>query len=253
MRSPLPLLPKPVSDLNNPALREKLAPYRRSAWTPEVVDGDGVPDGSRLGGAPWLRPGEAWPACGCCARPMQLFVQLNARDLPPSGAQALEGGLLQFFYCTSDEESCVVDADPWAPFSPTALVRLVARDELAGGTAGAPQPEMFPGKRIVRWAESLDYPNWEEAGDRGLALSDEESNELGDGEFPIGGEKLLGWPLWVQGIEYPDCPDCGERMELLFQVDSEQHIPYMFGDSGVGHITQCPRHRSRLAFGWACC
>lgn len=241
-----------MSDLENPALREKLAPHRRSAWTPEVVDGDGVPDGSRLGGRPWLGSGEAWPACGGCGRPMQLFVQLNARDLPPPAARALEGGLLQFFYCTSDDDSCTVEATPWAPFSPAALVRLVARDDLEGGSAAIAGPETFPGKRIVSWVENPDYPNWEEAVDREVGLTDEEGDELGDEGFPLGGEKLLGWPLWVQGVEYPDCPDCGGRMELLFQVDSEQYIPYMFGDAGVGHITQCPRHRGRLAFGWAC-
>lgn len=241
-----------MSDIKNPALREKLAPHRRTAWTPEVVDGEGLPDGSRLGGGPWLRHGETWPACGCCGRPMQLFVQLNARDLPAAGAQALEEGLLQFFYCTSGNDSCVVDAEPWAPFSPTALVRLIARDDLGGGAAAVPEAGTFPAKRIVSWTESVDYPNWEELGDRGLTLSDEESDELSDAGFPLGGEKLLGWPLWVQGVEYPDCPECGERMELLFQVDSEQNLPYMFGDAGVGHVTQCPRHRGRLAFGWAC-
>jgi hypothetical protein len=26
----------------------------------------------------------------------------------------------------------------------------------------------------------------------------------------------------------------------------------MFGDSGIGHITQCPEHKEVLAFGWAC-
>lgn len=240
-----------MSDIKNPSLREKLAPHRRSTWTPEVVDGEGLPDGSRLGGGPWLRPGEAWPACGSCGRAMQLFVQLNARDLPPPAARALEGGLLQFFYCTSDDDSCVVDSEPWAPFAPTAFLRLVARDDLGGGTAAVPGPGMFPPKRIVGWTESHDYPGWEEAVDL-VGLTDEESDELSEEGFPLSGEKLLGWPHWVQGVEYPDCPECGERMELLFQVASEQNIPYMFGDIGVGHVTQCPRHRSRLAFGWAC-
>jgi hypothetical protein len=41
-------------------------------------------------------------------------------------------------------------------------------------------------------------------------------------------------------------------MHLLFQIDSEDNLPYMFGDAGCGHITQCPKHPHRLAFGWAC-
>lgn len=43
-------------------------------------------------------------------RPMQMFVQLNARGLPTEGARAL-GGLLQFFYCTSTDPECETDCE----------------------------------------------------------------------------------------------------------------------------------------------
>ena len=66
------------------------------------------------------------------------------------------------------------------------------------------------------------------------------------------GDKLAGWPAWVQGVEYPNCPRCGRRMAHVFQVDSEDHVPFMFGDAGCGHITQCPEHKEVVAFGWAC-
>ena len=56
-------------------------------------------------------------------------------------------------------------------------------------------------------------------------------------EFPHSGEKLGGWPMWVQSVEYPSCPECGAEMTLLFQIDSERNLPYMFGDVGCGHIT----------------
>jgi hypothetical protein len=41
-------------------------------------------------------------------------------------------------------------------------------------------------------------------------------------------------------------------MQFVFQIASEDNIPYMFGDVGTGHITQCPEHKNQLAFGWAC-
>jgi hypothetical protein len=66
------------------------------------------------------------------------------------------------------------------------------------------------------------------------------------------GDKLGGWPNWVQGAEYPKCPKCGTEMAFLMQIDSEDNVPYMFGDLGTGHITQCPTHRHVVAFGWAC-
>jgi hypothetical protein len=65
-------------------------------------------------------------------------------------------------------------------------------------------------------------------------------------------DKLAGWPHWVQRREYPDCPRCGAQMRLVFQLDSEDHVPFMLGDAGVGHITQCPTHHDVVAFGWAC-
>lgn len=65
-------------------------------------------------------------------------------------------------------------------------------------------------------------------------------------------DKLGGWPAWVQGVEYPSCPRCGKRMVLVFQVDSEDNVPFMFGDIGCGHVTQCPKHKEVVAFGWAC-
>jgi hypothetical protein len=38
----------------------------------------------------------------------------------------------------------------------------------------------------------------------------------------------------------------------VFQIDSEDNLPYMFGDVGCAHITQCPEHKEVVAFGWAC-
>ena len=65
-------------------------------------------------------------------------------------------------------------------------------------------------------------------------------------------DKLGGWPFWVQGAEYPSCHVCGEQMEVLFQLDSEDHVPFMFGDAGIGHISMCRSHPEVVAFGWAC-
>lgn len=66
------------------------------------------------------------------------------------------------------------------------------------------------------------------------------------------GDKLAGWPTWVQNPEYPSCPRCESQMVYVFQLDSEDNLPYMFVDVGRGHITQCPRHLDVVAFGWAC-
>jgi len=36
------------------------------------------------------------------------------------------------------------------------------------------------------------------------------------------GDKLLGWPSWVQGVEYPRCPRCNQQMSFVFQIDHLQ-------------------------------
>src|SRR5205085_9692765 len=111
--------------------------------------------------------------------------------------------------------------------------------------------DWFPARTITGWKPVDDYPNWEEAEQLGLDLSDDEIEAIEE-YYPISGDKLGGWPDWVQGVEYPACPSCGETMRLVFQIDSEDNLPYMFGDAGCGHITQCKTHKEQLAFGWAC-
>jgi hypothetical protein len=238
-----------------PSLEEvlaKMAAVRRSSWLPETVEGDGAATDSRFSGAPSLAAGEAWPACGNCGRPMQLFVQLNARDLPPAGRARLgERMLLQFFYCTSDDPLCEDDCDAWRPHGASTLLRLIPAPEDGSGQAAAIPDDMFPPKRITGWTEREDYPAWDEYGELGVHLSDDEEEAAADA-FPLAGEKLLGWPCWVQSPDYPACRVCGARMEFLFQIDSEKNLPHMFGDVGMGHITQCRDHPAELAFGWAC-
>ncbi len=241
-----------MGDIENLQLRRKLAAFRRRTWIPDVVDSDGGPEDSKFSGRACLFPGEAWPACGNCGRPMQLFVQLNARDVPDEASQKLSGGLLQFFYCTSEEPHCEIECEAYAPNAKSTLLRFLSAEKAACTDSAEPPAGMFPSKRIVSWTENFDYPNLEELEDLGVDLSDEEADALAEQDFPRSGEKLLGWPAWVQSVEYPSCLECHRQMELLLQIDSEQNLPYVFGDVGIGHITQCPIHRHQLAFGWAC-
>jgi hypothetical protein len=38
-------------------------------------------------------------------------------------------------------------------------------------------------------------------------------------------------------------------MALVFQLGSEDNLHFMFGDSGVAHVTQCPQHPDRSRVG----
>lgn len=236
------------------ALKAKIAPFRRSAWIPETRDGDGDRTASKFAGIPWLPPAEGWPACPNCDKPMQVFVQLNLATLPQRPEGCPEQGLVQLFYCTSSQPSCEVDCEAWSPGSKSVLVRLLDPSGAGLLLDASPVANAFPPKLILGWREQDDYPDVEELAEQGVTLDELEAECLADRfQAPVAGEKLMGWPAWVQSIEYPNCPRCEARMHLLFQVDSERNLPYMLGDAGCGHITQCPHHPESLAFAWACC
>ncbi len=230
----------------------KIQPLARKAWIPIVEEGDGGRAASKFSGTPLLAHGETWPECPNCSKPMQLFLQLNLDELPEPVREEFGKGILQMFYCTSVNPLCEDQCEAYFPFAKSALLRIVPTTDNAGGTELPEIAGGFPSKLIITWTEVDDYPNFEEVAAQGVELTDEEGNQWIEQEFPRAGDKLAGWPNWIQGVEYPDCPMCGERMRLVFQIDSEDNLPYMFGDVGCGHITQCRTHKDRLAFGWAC-
>lgn len=231
----------------------KAARLKRSCWVPKVSEGDEGVGHSKFSGVAFIPQGEEWPVCPNCTEPMQLFLQLNSDDLPEGAPAPFGDGILQMFYCTNVEGECELDCEAYDPFSRACVVRVVAAGSRARELKESPVRDAFPASTIVDWEECEDFPNDEEIQENGVELPEEESEALSESGFPRAEEKLLGWPYWVQGVEYPGCPTCGTRMRLLFQIDSCVNLPYMFGDAGCGHITQCPEHPQQFAFSWACC
>lgn len=232
---------------------KKVKPYKRKAWKPITIHGDSEMEASKFSGIPVLEPAEQWPACKHCGEPMQLFVQLNIAHLPDrlKGFLQMESGFLQMFYCTNVEPYCEEECNANLPFGESSLVRVV--DPESPGFTMDPTDEdfYFPARTIIDWKEVSDYPNWEELQDMGIELTDEENDVLNEMEVPVDGDKFAGWPYWIQGVQYPRCPKCKEKMRPVLQLDSEDNLPYMFGDAGCGYITQCTNHPYILAFSWA--
>lgn len=227
----------------------KLAHLRRRAYKPVVEPGDGVATDGKFGGTPYLPEGQDWPPCGHCNEPMALVVQLNPSQLPEPLRKTYGTDLIQLFYCTSDEPLCCDVAEAWRPDSVANLARQVG---IAGDPATPtrrPEHEVEPAV-IRRWSAVDDYPIGVERERLGVELEDDEV-ELAY-ELTQNGDKLSGWPLWIQDVEYPSCPECGKTMRLVFQIDSDDNTDINLGDTGCGHLTQCPDHKHVLAFGWAC-
>jgi uncharacterized protein YwqG len=227
----------------NKTILDKISPFKRNTWLPETKD---VPAehsaDDKFCGLPYLRDENDWPRCTNCGKQMQLFIQLDLSRLPEKKGK----GLAQFFYCTNNDVNCELACEAWFPNTTSMHARLI---EVNGTSAIAEKDilEIYPEKRITSWERSDDYPNYEELFKLGLKLTDDEADEYLEGDFPITGDKLFGWPNWVQGVEY-HLPDS----ELFVQIDSECHVPFMFGDCGCGHVTRKKDDPAEMTFGWAC-
>lgn len=223
-------------------LKRQLEPHKRAAWKPVTQEGDGGILSSKFSGTPWLAKNEEWPLCQRCGKELNFFLQLSLESLP----NKLDCGedLLQMFYCTH--------CDDWRPFSSAHLVRLVQPQSI-GNASLTPPVNNLPAKKIVAWEAFGEYPTYVEWDDLNIPVqvSDMVAEAVED-MLAKEGDKLAGWPNWVQWVEYPSCPRCNKRMRLVFQLDSNDNLDFMFGDAGCGHITQCPEHKDVLAFGWAC-
>ncbi len=68
---------------------------------------------------------------------------------------------------------------------------------------------------------------------------------LGNGRENL--HRVGGHPTWVQSAEYPGCPQCGETMIFLLQLDSDLPLAqgddvqnlWMWGSGGIGTVFWC--------------
>ncbi|PKV64474.1 uncharacterized protein YwqG [Polaribacter sp. Hel1_33_96] len=250
-----------IENHSNPIETEKefeknmkiLEKFKKKAFLPITVENKNTfSEKSKIGGFPYLRNENDWPKCPNCEKNMQLFLQLNLQQLP----EKKEQGLIQLFYCTTNEPLCESDLEAFFPFSKSVECRKIETN----GISASIEPlvdEIFNEKLITGWTSKDDYPHPEEYEKLGIEIDLEDNvyelmEEKGVG-LPIENDKLYGWPYWIQSVEYPFDRKTEKQMELLFQFDSEDNLPYMFGDSGIGHLTQSPDNDEELGFGWACC
>ena len=196
----------------------------------------------------------ATPNCLCFSNSICLTLPFD---------HTFGSGLIQLFYCVECDSA-------YKAFSATSLVRIVHPDHF--DTTQVPPVASFPTKTIVDWASFDDFPNPQDhrklgvdyiyggldpfeatvvSPDQGIEFTVLDDEELAEHISQAAtGDKLSSWPHWIQGADYPNCPRCKQQMQYIFQLDSEDHLPFLFGYLGTGHITQCPIHKEVVAFGW---
>ena len=249
------------------ALQPWIEKHLRTAWKPILGGTNSAQSLSCFSGIPLLLPDEAWPTCKSCGDPMELMLQLELSKLPTDRHGQR---LLQLFYCVTGD-ACDLGWEAFANYS--SLCRAIAQEHASPTSVNH---NRFPTKAIDSWHVFEDSPDSGEHNRLGVRIDyhfndvpfqpmelwcDELDLHFVGSKFidcleqnvqAADGDKLGGWPRWVQGVEYPTCPQCGSEMALVMQIDSEDNVPYMFGDCGIGHITQCPTHHDVVAFAWAC-
>ncbi|WP_428224651.1 DUF1963 domain-containing protein [Flavobacterium sp.] len=242
----------PTSELDEKInqILKQAAPYKRTAYIPITKSKTAeFSTDSKFGGYPYLRHEEDWPVCPNCANHMQLFLQLDLEKIPTKK----EEGLLQLFYCTNEEQDCEGTLESFFHFSEGYHSRIIKIE--APSVSIVPKIDtIFEEKIITDWNAQDDYPHYEEYAELGIDFDYDLADVLEERNLlqTIQKDKLFGWPFWVQSIEYPNDRKTGNRMELLFQIDSEDNIPFLFGDCGTAHLTQSPDDKNEMTFGWAC-
>ncbi|SEG48823.1 Ankyrin repeat [Thermomonospora echinospora] len=218
--------------------RKKLADQARTAWTPRLSTAAAPGDPSCFGGLPWLRQGEEWPCCARCQAPLTFVVQVDLGRTPKAAREIFGEGLLQLFHCTTCMPSAVTDIRQ---------VRVIDPAGTAVPDAVPDKAEIFPARPIVGWGHAVkDYPYRD--GDESVLLPEERGAAF---RLNRQGDKLGGWPNWVQDANYPTCPQgAPHRMtQLVLQICSGEGVPHTWGDNGLGFVVRCPKHR-RVGFDW---
>ncbi len=242
-------------------LMTKLASHKKSAFVPHTADGDTSQDSSKFSGIAWINEGEEWPLCGYCAKPMQLFLQLNLASVPKRQSYWPASGFLQVFYCTTEDTYCQeAGDDAFSPFGKFLQARLTTKGSSPKVFTSSPVENPLPARVITEWREVADYPAPAELEEMGDEFSEDECMHLFEQATDFDAEeksinvivdKLAGYPMWLQHIAYPECPECKKAMDFIFQIGSEKGLQYMFGDCGLAGLFECQEHPEQLAFSWA--
>lgn len=278
--------PRPV-DVE--ALFPEIVPFRREATRLHPRRGEpGVRDSSV--GGPLLWPSaEPWPHCADdhpVTRlsnpsedpvPLVPVLQLYAADVPdlpfPPGTD-----LLQLLWCPYDHERYYA---PWPELSWRASGEV--DDVLADPPRPADAPHTYlPEPCVVHPERVVEYPRWDlpeelshDLKERFDRLKEQSGWSYWYALSVAPGVKVGGYPNWTQEPDWPDCPECGRRMDHLLTVDSAEFdggsaktwlpvedrppvgeirdLPYeqrnavqrapglMIGDMGGVYVFSCPR------------
>lgn len=198
---------------------------------------------SKFGGHPYAQINETWPQCPTCKNELVFVAQLKNDGTD---------NLFVFYYCfkcfpwgLGDEEK-----GQW-------VIRRYKSPSIDNYKEIAPSREneasVIPCTVSTKMVKVI--PDWEslesyskEASDLCCEINDDSPWEEYDAAFLRNGcfndyaTLIGGYPRWVQGEAINKCSECGEELEFLAQIDSEDAAGLMWGDVGLVYLFQCKNH-----------
>lgn len=251
----VPRIPLEPEEQPQGGLSAKLAGLRKTCWLPTVEAGEDLTlVESKFGGAPILKSGEPWPACPVCKGELSAVLQLDMEKVPAGIQKSLGNrGIFQCFLCFGRKDQSTLHCDKggfimrvWEP----SAEEVAHKVEVHGRTDLKP-------KRITGWTSKDDFPGFNDAL-KHVKLRNKDFEEIC--AMRVAGDKLGGWPLWVQLPDWRKCGMCGTLMVQLFQLDSNTALEAVsWGDTGMAHLQMCPNalcHQTiggSFGFDWSSC
>ncbi|MGD9682341.1 MAG: DUF1963 domain-containing protein [Candidatus Obscuribacterales bacterium] len=247
-----------TSPMSRATIVDYLKDLSRPVWKPVTASLTAAPGAPRLGGTPLIGEGYPFPRCRKCSGLLTLFLQLPLRDLPAGEEElrdagfekALPDSILQLFCCIDSEKKCFLDT-----FDDPECGALEIRTVPAGTPPLAcPSKALstaFPARTIIGWERrQFDYPSFCELSIACEFADFEESEyERVCGAMHGREDKLLGCPSFFEDADEFECARCGKDMIYLFQLKSQDNLPFEFGHDGCGYVFLCPEDFTP-AFSW---
>ncbi len=198
---------------------------------------------------------------------MRFFLQLNSQELPLAPDQLFGAGLLQLFYCSSQQ--CDRNTDrPHYPLNPRGLVRVINLERITSEVSPPAMVDPIPSsmgnyfftpRLILGWEEIDDYINFIDRETIGFYLNDynDDFEPDEDEEYNLAHDlcyakdKLSGWPDWSSYTKVAQCPICNRDMnKLIFQIGCHENVSW--GDDASSCIFRCPEHLDQITTLWWC-
>lgn len=241
-----------------PAKLSKFEEYLRSTEKPAVEitfkEADTLPWESKCGGCPYLTSEADYPR-DKDGRPMMFLAQINLDDMPHL-EDFPEHGLLQFYigdddYYGGDSACKVIYIPEYKKDESELLSENPFEDDYMGMT-----PFEVEGKMKFRLSSRFICANCKE-------FEDKFENKVSDKEYDAlykvcnaDGCLAGGYPLFVQSA--PAYYDEGKYDTLLLQLDCDDELEIMFGDSGncyflISKEDLKNRNFDNVEYGWQCC